>query len=136
MLRNNCKVRVVLLNPESKFIPALEEHFRYDTGQLSHLINSVSDMWKKKHEKKQAQGKRATQGCIKLYYHKGQPTNSMYRIDDRVIIVQTKTTQEKTTKMPAMIFRDTNKEECFYNTYLKEIEQLIKESEEVDFNKL
>lgn len=136
VLRKNCKVRVILLNPDSKFVPALEEHFKYDKGELSKLIHSVSKMWKEKHEKKQSQGKKATQGCIKLYYHKGQPTNSMYRIDDRVIVVQTKTTQEKTTKMPATIFRDTNKADCFYNTYLKEIEQLIKESEEVDFNKL
>ena len=60
----------------------------------------------------------------------------MYRIDDRVIVVQTKTTREKTTRMPAMIFKDTNKKECFYNIYLKEIEQLIKESREVEFNEL
>lgn len=136
LLRTNCKIRVVLVDPSSPFVTALEEHFGYEKGQLVNLINSVSKMWKEKYIKKQSQGKRKTQSSIKLFYHRGQPTNSMYRIDNRVIVVQTKTTKEKTTKMPAMIFKDTNKEDCFYNSYIKEIEQLIKESIEVDFNNI
>ncbi|MCQ2014666.1 hypothetical protein [Clostridium butyricum] len=136
ILRTNCKVRVILVNPESKFVPGLEEHFQYESGKLKTLITDVSKVWKSKYDKKLLQKKRSTQGSIKLYYHNGQPTNSMYRIDDRIIIVQTKTTQEKTTRMPAIIFRDTNKEDCFYNIYLKEIEQLVKESKEIDFNNI
>lgn len=68
-----------------------------------------------------------------MYYHKGQPTNSMYRIDDRIIVIQTKTTKEKTTRMPAMIFKNTFKNNCFFNIYVKELNQLIKESKKVDF---
>jgi len=136
VVNGNCKVRVILVDPGSEFVPALEKHFEYEDGKLSRLIKEVSKVWKSKHEKKQERRKRVTQGSIQLFYHKGQPTNAMYRIDDRVIVVQTKTTREKTTRMPAMIFKDTNKKECFYNIYLKEIEQLIKESREVEFNEL
>ncbi len=34
ILRTNCKVRVILVNPESKFVPGLEEHFQYESGKL------------------------------------------------------------------------------------------------------
>lgn len=137
--RSNCKVRVILVDPESLFAPALESHFKYSDGKLKELINDVSKVWKSKYdkiEKDRSRSRKSTQGSIQLYYHKGQPTNSIYRVDDRVIIVQTKTTQEKTTRMPAMIFKDTTKEDCFYNIYVKEIEELIKESKLVDFNQL
>lgn len=136
ILKTNCNVRVILVDPSSKFVPALEEHFNYTSGKLETLIHDVSKVWKSKYEKKQQQKRKSTQGSIKLYYHKGQPTNSMYRIDNRIIVVQTKTTKEKTTKMPAMIFKDTNKEECFYNIYLKEIEQIVKESTEINFDNI
>ncbi|GAA0115717.1 hypothetical protein [Clostridium senegalense] len=136
VLKSNCKVRVILVDPNSKFVPALEEHFKYEDGKLEKLINDVGDMWKSKHEKKKNQKKKKTLGKIELYYHKGQPTNSMYRIDDRVIVVQTKTTQEKTTRMPAMIFKDTNKEDCFFKIYVNEIEQLIRESKYIDFDSI
>ena len=136
VVKGNCKVRVVLVDPESLFVPALEEHFRYENGELSKLIKDVSKMWKMKYDKKQEQKKRATQGTIELYYHKGQPTNAMYRIDDRIIVVQTKTSQEKTTRMPAMIFKDTNKEDCIFNIYNREIEQIIRESKQVNFDEV
>lgn len=69
-----------------------------------------------------------------MYYHNGQPTNSMYKIDERIIVVQTKTTVEKTTRLPAMIFKSTNKNNCFFNIYDKEINQLIKESKLIDLS--
>jgi hypothetical protein len=137
VMNSNCHVRVVLVDPESPFTPALEEHFQYENGQLKTLIADVSKVWKEKHAKKErSKTRKSNQGSIKLYYHKGQPVNSMYRIDDRVIVVQTNTTQEKTTRMPAIIFKDTNKSNCFFNIYKKEIEQLIEESRIVKFEDL
>ncbi|AAK79873.1 membrane protein [Clostridium acetobutylicum EA 2018] len=136
LLNSDCCVRVVLVHPDSLFVPALEEHFGYEKGELKNLINEVSCSWKKKYNKKLQQGKKATKSTFKLYYHKGQPTNAMYRIDDRIIVVQTKTTKEKTTRMPSMIFKDTGKEKCFYNIYLKEINQLIKEADPIELNSI
>ena len=138
LLRSNCKVRVVLVDPESKFVPALENHFKYPDGQLKSMINEVSLLWRDLYNKnqKEKRSRKSTQGQLELYYHCGQPTNSMYRIDDRIVVVQTKSTEEKTTRMPALIFKHTNKKECFYNIYLKEIEQLIRESRRVDFNNI
>lgn len=136
----NCKVRVILVDPDSPFVPGLENHFDYKDGELKQLIEDVSSIWKGKYIKKEKipatkKKKEKKIGTIELYYHKGQPTNSMYRIDDRIIVIQTKSTKEKTTRMPAMIFKNTNKNNCFFNIYEKEIKQLVEESTRVEFDK-
>lgn len=136
----NCKVRVVLVSPDSPFVGALEKHYDYDEGKLKSLIQEVSNIWRTKQEKldeikKASKKKSKNVGNIELYYHKGQPTNSMYRIDNRIVVVQTKTTHEKTTMLPAMIFRKTENENGYFKIYQKEIEQLIKESEKVNLSR-
>lgn len=135
----NCKVRVILVDPNSLFVPALEKHYGYEDGQLKSLIEEVSDIWRKQYKKIEDMSvnkKRKKQkiGKIELYYHNGQPTNSMYKIDDRIVVIQTKTTKEKTTRLPAMIFKNTKKDDCFFKIYDKEINQLIKESRLVDLS--
>lgn len=134
LLKSNCKIRIILVNPESPFIPALEKHFDYKPNELIENIKYVTKIWTEIYNKKINQSNRKkSQGTIELYYHSGQPTNSMYRVDDRIIVVQTKSTKEKTTRLPSMIFKNTNKDDCLYNTYLKEINQLIKESVKYNF---
>lgn len=46
VLNTECQLRVVLLNPKSPFVPALEKHYNYSEGHLVELINEVSDKWK------------------------------------------------------------------------------------------
>lgn len=128
-----CNVRVILLNPESLFIKPLEEHFQYNENQLKGLIKEVSDMWNKHCYCKLGS---KNKGSISLYYHKGQPTNSLYRIDNKMVVVQTKTTHEKTTRMPAYVFERNNNEGNFFDIYLKEIDSLEKESEKIEFKNL
>ncbi|NME09475.1 hypothetical protein HF875_08080 [Paraclostridium bifermentans] len=128
-----CNVRVILLNPESAFIKPLEEHFQYSENQLENLIKEVSEMWNKHCYCKLGS---KNKGNISLYYHKGQPTNSLYRIDNKMVVVQTKTTHEKTTRMPAYVFEKNNNEGNFFDIYLKEIDSLEKESEKIDFENL
>lgn len=136
VMKSNCKVRVILVDPESKFIEGLEGHFDYDSGRLKEEIKNVSLRWKEIYDKKNIRNKKATQGHIELYYHKGHPSNALYRIDDRIIVVHTKTTKGRTTRIPAMIFKDTKKNDCFYNIYLKEIDELVNQSTKVDFKNL
>ncbi|MDM8129344.1 hypothetical protein QUV80_12855, partial [Paraclostridium benzoelyticum] len=108
IMASNCKVRVVLVDPESPFVHGLENHFDYKEGEIKRHIEEVTSIWKEKYkkiEKTQSSGKRKPKnlGKIELYYQKGQPTNAMYGVDDRIIVIQTKTTKEKTTRLPAMI---------------------------------
>lgn len=135
---SRCNVRIVLVDPDSLFVPALEKHFKYEDGQLKTLIEEATSLWKNKYtrikQEATSRKKRSRLGRVELYYHSGQPTNSMYKIDERMIVVQTKTTVEKTTRLPAMIFKNTNKTDCFFKIYDKEINQLIKESRLIDLS--
>lgn len=42
------KVRVVLVDPDSPFVPGLEKHFDYKEGELKKLIAEVGHIWKEK----------------------------------------------------------------------------------------
>lgn len=46
VMNKECKVRVVLLNPESLFVSALERHYGYSDGRLVDLIKEVTEKWK------------------------------------------------------------------------------------------
>lgn len=136
-----CKVRVVLVSPNSSFVPALEKHFDYEEGKLGELIEEVTDVWRKQYNKIEDISKKDTRkskkkklGTIELYYHEGQPTNSIYRIDDKIIVIQTKSSKEKTTKLPAIIFKNTKNNDCIFKIYQNEINTLIKESQKVDLS--
>jgi hypothetical protein len=137
-LNSNCNIRVILLSPNSLFVPALadhynSEHYNCTPGNLRDIILEVANKWaemvKKKHGRK-------SKNFLKLYFHFGQPTNSIYRIDDRIIIVQTKTSKGKTKRLPSIICKDTQRADDLYSIYMDEIELIIKESQEVDIERL
>lgn len=137
LVNTNCQVRVILLSPESKFIPALSETYCDDSfdvtpEDLKERIKEVTSMWRKLSKKLDKRGKRKTQSSIKLYYHKGQPTNSVYRIDEQIIIVNARTSTGKTIVLPSIICKNTNKSGDLYDIYLDEIEQVINEAEEIN----
>lgn len=134
LLKSNCTIRIVLMNPESPFVPALEKHFDYKQDELVKYIKDVSKVWRDMNKKVSKGKKRKKQGTIELYYHSGQPTNAMYRIDNRIVVVQTKSTKEKTTRLPSMIFRNLYNGECLYKTYLNEINELVRESIKVELD--
>ncbi len=136
VIKSNCKVRVILVDPESKFIEGLEGHFDYNSGKLKEEIKNVSLRWKEIYDEKNKKNKKSTQGNIELYYHKGHPSNALYRIDNRIIVVHTKTTKGRTTRIPGMVFKDTSKSDCFYEIYLKEIEELVNQSTKINFDNL
>ena len=109
------------------------------------LINEVTDRWKalycdveEKREaclkKKSSTYKNKQCGSVELYYFNGQPTNSIYRIDNKIIVVNAKNSKEKSVYLPYTIFQD-NGEKGLYHVYLKEIETIIKEAKKVDLAK-
>ena len=142
VMNKECRLRVVLLNPESPFVPALEKHYGYAEGHLAELINEVTEKWKSLYcdveekrkvcsEKKSSTYKNKHYGSVELYYFNGQPTNSLYRIDNRIVVVNAKNSKEKSVFLPYTIFLN-NGEKGLYHVYLKEIETIIKEAEKVD----
>lgn len=142
VMNTECHLRVVLLNPESPFIPALEKHYGYVEGHLVELINEATGKWKFLYydveekrkaclKKKSSTYKNKRCGSVELYYFNGQPTNSIYRIDDKIIVVNAKSSKEKSVYLPYTIFQN-NGEKGLYHIYLKEIESIIKEAEKVE----
>ncbi|WP_407407280.1 hypothetical protein [Enterocloster sp.] len=141
IMNKECKVRVALLNPESCFVQALEEHYGYTEGQLKELIKEATEKWKalgrelaKKKEncrKRNSTYKNKKCGNLELYYFNGQPTDSIYRMDNKIIIVSAKNSREKSVYLPYYIFED-NGEKGLYYTYSNEIETIIKEAQKVE----
>lgn len=142
VMNKECHLRVVLLNPDSLFVPALEKHYDDEEGELIGLIKEMSDKWKSLYyaveekrkvckEKKSSTYKNRICGSVELYYFNGQPTNSIYRIDDEIIVVNTKSSKEKSVYMPYTIYKN-NGEQGLYHRYLEEIEKIIKEATRVD----
>lgn len=140
LLNSNCKIRVVLLSPNSPYVPALATHYGKTATELQQTMKEVSRTWKTVYEKKQQQSNRRrgrrSQSSIELYYHNSIPSNSLYRIDDRIIFVQSKMTKGKTKMLPSFIFRKNEKSVSLYNDHLLEIETLIEESTSVDWNQI
>lgn len=138
VMEKSCNVRVALLNPESQFVSALESHYNYPEGELKKLINEMSDKWKglkeeldnkkqgcKKGSKVSYKNKKC--GNLELYYFNGQPTNSLYRIDDKVIVINSKSSKEKSVFLPYAIYMN-NGEQGMYHSYVQEIDTIIEES--------
>jgi len=144
VLEKECNLRVILLNPESPFLDALEKHYKYKKGTLTNYIEEAVATWKSLYEeierkkktiKKKNNGyKNKKFGSIKLFYFNGQPTNSIYRIDDKIIVVTAKNSSEKSTFLPYTIYINNGKN-GLYQVYYNEIENIIREATEVDFER-
>lgn len=132
VLNKKCKLRVALLNPDSPFVGALEKHYGYSEGRLLKLIEEAADTWKKLYREIEERRKQNKQvGILELYYFNGQPTDSLYRIDDKIIVVTTKNSESKSVYLPFIIYQK-NGENGLYSIYLKEINAIINEATSVD----
>lgn len=139
LLHSNCKIRVILLSPDSPFVPALAAHYGQAPEVLKQTMKEVSKTWKTAFEKKSQQQAtrrrgRTSRASIDLYYHNSIPSNSLYRIDDRIIFVQSKMTKGKTKMLPTFVFQNNEDKESIFNDHLSEINTLIGESTKVDWN--
>lgn len=150
VLNKKCHLRIIILSPDSLFLPALEDHFGYSFGELKKYINDVTKVWKacykplaekqkyfsdKVYRRSNPKNyKSKDHGTMQLYYHKGQPTNSIYRIDDKIVVVETKTSRIKSTNMSYTIYKKNKDCNNLYDIYLQELDRLIQESEKVDLD--
>ena len=145
VLEEECRVRVVLLNPNSPFVPALEKHYSYKEDSLVARIEEVVEIWKSLYEevelkknnirkKNKSSYKNKKCGNVELYYFNGQPTNSLYRIDDRVVVVTAKNSKEKSSYLPYAIYQKKPMDGLF-NVYVNEIESIIKEATPVELGR-
>ena len=125
--KRKCQLRVVLLNPNSPFITALEKHYKYENGELLKYICEATDRWKQLAQ--EVNGKQ--RGTVKIYYFNGQPVNSLYRIDNRIVIVTAKNSKGKSSYLPFFVCQKINGKTCLYDALLSEIEAIISEATEV-----
>lgn len=148
VLNKRCKLRITLLNPNSPFAAALESHYGYQEGELKKYIQEVTLQWKKlattveeKHKyfadrayRKSHKTSYKTKefGSVELYYYNGQPTNSLYRIDNKIIMVNTKTSKDRSVHIPYLIYAKNDNPACMYDVYLAEMEKVIKEADKID----
>ncbi len=122
--KKKCHLRVVLLNPESPFISALAKHYGYEDAELVKFINEAADKWKQLAQ--EVKGKQ--KGTVSLYFFNGQPTNSLYRIDNRIVVVNAKNSKGKSSYLPYSIYQRMNGNSCLYEVYLSEIEAIVDEA--------
>lgn len=125
-----CKVRIALLNPESLFVPALEKHYEYEKGELEKNIIKTTERWKKLAIELN-QNKQKNTGSVELYYFNGQPTDSLYRIDEKIIIINTKNSKSQTVLLPFSIY-EKNNTNGLYDIFLQEIDNIIKDATKVE----
>ncbi|PHC37067.1 hypothetical protein COF01_15410 [Bacillus pseudomycoides] len=124
LLHSNCKIRIFLMSPNSKFLPALADQYGITPEELKSKIEEVKRLWEDIYAKKKSQRRKATQSDLKLYFHESFPSRSIYRIDDQVIVVDSKIIKGRSNKLPVLICSDTKKTNDFYNYYVTELDQL------------
>ncbi|PGV57506.1 hypothetical protein COD94_25905 [Bacillus cereus] len=130
LLNSNCKIRVFLMSPNSKFLPALAHQYGITSDELETKIEEAKRLWEDIYEKKKPKRKRANQSDLKLYFHESFPSRSIYRMDDQVIVVDTRIMKGRSNKLPILICSDTKKKDDFYDYYVGELDQLAQEAEE------
>lgn len=128
-IRNsNCKIRVILVNPNSKFLDGLASTFNCTSDELKRRIYEVEQMWKALYVEKKKQKKRRSQSSLELYYTDCFPAHSLYRFDDKLIQVQSKPTRGRSNELTTIVCKKSTEPDNLYNKYLEEIEDIIVES--------
>lgn len=124
---SNCKVRIILMSPDSEFIPALATHFGDTPEQLKKKIEEVTATWIriKTNLMQSRKSKKRTQSNLNIYYHNGFPAHSIYRFDEKLIFISSKLTQEKTQNLPSIICTNTKKTDDLYDLHAKQIESIL-----------
>jgi hypothetical protein len=132
--RSNCKIRVVLLAPDSKFLPGLADLYDITTEELTGRILEVEKIWIDLYKEKQKMKKKKTQSCLELYYHSGFPSYSYYKFDDTIITVQSKPTTGRSKTLPILICNDTDKTDDLFDLYGSHFKEVIECAEKVDLD--
>ena len=134
VLHSNCKIRIVLLSPDSKFVEPLAERYGVTKEELISNIGYVKKCWLELMELKK-NAKKKNQSSLRIYYTNAFPVYSLYRFDNTIINILSKPSKGRTTNLPTFICEDSNKESDLYSMYLKEFEEIVNESIEFEYQK-
>lgn len=161
LLEDICKrkgmiIRVVLLSPHNSLIEGLPMQYGSDSlKQLYEKMNETLGLWKKLYKITQKSGAK-----LDVYYHYGNPTNSYYKFDNKIVCVANSVSHSGTVKnLPVVIWKkeDANEHEWpifkrvrntilemftnnksithtvdnLYSTYNEDIESIISKSQRV-----
>lgn len=120
-LKNSkCKIRIILLNPNSKYVSAIAEYYGISETEMAKRINdSLTQLVKLQSIKK---------SLVQIYVHTGNPAACIYRFDNTLVTIQNKLSKEKCKSLPVIICKKNDSPESYYNTIISDIEDLIRES--------
>ncbi|QWH11939.1 hypothetical protein EXW38_11445 [Bacillus mycoides] len=129
---SNCKIRVVLLNPESEFVDGLAKYtYNCSKEDLKRRMIEARKLWEELY--KEVQHVEEANSSIELYYTNCLPMHSLYRFDDYLVYVQSKATAGRTNNLITIIYKKDSKNISFYKRHLEEIEELISVADEFTF---
>lgn len=117
---SNCKIRVFLVSPDSKFLPALADQYNTTEEELKATIERVKILWESIYQKKKENKK----SDLKLYFYDLFPSRTIYRFDDQIIVVDTRITRGRSSKLPVLICTDTKKTNDFFDYYTDELNEV------------
>jgi hypothetical protein len=126
-------IRVILLDPQSKFVDGLAEFYDKDSDSLRSDMKAVICEYQKIFE----YGKKIkTSSRLKVYYHNCQPSYSLYRFDNTIVSVSNKLSKGRGQHLPSVICKDSEENEDLYTAYIQELSEIINSSKEVDFSNI
>lgn len=126
-------IRVILLDPQSKFVDGLAEFYDKEVDSLKADMKVVIKEWQKIYE----YGKRIkSTSRLRVYYHNCQPSYSIYRFDNTIVSVSNKLSKGRGQHLPSVICKNSDENEDLYAAYIQELTDIISSSKEVDFSNI
>lgn len=126
---NDTKIRVVLQNPDSKFVSGLASHYGTTPDALKKMIEGTIHIWK---EIRNSVSKKSN---IELYLADMLPSYSHYRFDDAIITIVNPKSKGKTKKLNAFSCKNQKAENTLYYNFHYDFKQLITNSKNYFGNK-
>ena len=121
-LQRNLDITVILLSINSKFCDSIEVHYGKEKGSMANSIQRVTEYWKELGKEVSAKS------VVKVYYFDGNPVHSLYKFDNRIVVVSNKISNKLSLNLPCIICNQKKEvKEGLYYIYEEEIGELISE---------
>ena len=121
-LQRNIDITVILLSINSKFCDSIEVHYGKEKGSMANSIQRVTEYWKELGKEVSAKS------VLKVYYFDGNPVHSLYKFDNRIVVVSNKISNKLSLNLPCIICNQKKEvKEGLYYIYEEEIGELISE---------
>lgn len=111
-----------MLSINSKFCDSIEVHYGKEKGSMANSIQRVTEYWKELGKEVSAKS------VLKVYYFDGNPVHSLYKFDNRIVVVSNKISNKLSLNLPCIICNQKKEvKEGLYYIYEEEIGELISE---------